>query len=143
MHIHRLLGEARPGLIYGMTPPTHGVIHPLCDSSTGGGEDINPQRPHGEPRRGEKIGNMQRVLEMGGARDMIIHDNTPQRGVRQEQQVLRGEVQQRLLHPASQRQLQHPEPPRQLQWVWTLLRGGPIGDVDSHGSPWGAKWSEQ
>jgi hypothetical protein len=127
MHIHRLLGEAQPGLIYGMTPPTHGVIHPLCGSSTGGGKDLSPQRPHGEPRHGEKIGNMQRVLEMGGAQDMIIHSNTRQRGVRQEQRMLRGEVQQHLLHPASQRQMQHPENPPQLQWVWTLQGGNQLG----------------
>ena len=86
---------------------------------------------------------MQRVLEMGGAQDMIIHDNTRQRGVHQEQRVLRGEIQQRLLHPASQRQMQHPETPQQLQWVWTLQVGGLNGDVDIHGSPCGAKWSKQ
>ncbi len=70
MHIPRLLGEARPGLSCGITPPIHGVIRPLCDSSTGGGKDINPQRLHGEPRRGEKIGDMQQVLQMGGAQDL-------------------------------------------------------------------------
>ena len=66
---------------------------------------------------------------------MIIRDNTRQRGARQEQRVLRGEVQRRRLHPASQRQMQHPETPQQLQWVWTLQGGDQMGTWVSTEAP--------
>ena len=139
MHIQRLLGEARPGLNRGMTPPTHGVTHPLCGSSTGGGANPRSQRQRGEPRHGEIIGDMQRVLKKGGAKDTHIHSNTRQSGVRQGQRVLQGEVQHRPLHTTSQQQMQHPEPPPQLQWVWTLQRGGTIQGRGHPRKPLGCK----
>jgi len=60
MHIQRLLGEARPGLERGITPPTLGVTHPHCGSSMEGGANPKTRRQCGEPPHGEKIGDTQR-----------------------------------------------------------------------------------